>query len=191
MKKWVLVGLLFLVCTSFIHAQDEAEGKKGFDKSKLFFGGNFGLSFGDYTLINISPQVGYRFNKTLAAGMGFNMQYISVKNRYQNGTTYSKTSQGVMGLNIFGRVYPAQFFLLQVQPEANYVWGKTKYYDGTQPSEISLDAKIVPSLLLGGGVAMPAGRGAFLATVFYDVLQNTYSPYGRQAIFNFGYNFGF
>ncbi|MBS1654139.1 MAG: hypothetical protein JSU05_04770 [Bacteroidetes bacterium] len=188
MKKWVLAGLLSLLCISFVQAQDDAEGKKGFDKSKLFFGGNFGLSFGDYTLINISPQVGYRFNKTLAAGMGFNMQYISVKDR-PNGIIYSKTSQGVAGLNIFGRVYPAQFLLLQAQPEANYVWGKVKYYNGS-PSDV-LDARIVPSLLLGGGVAMPAGRGAFLATVFYDVLQNTYSPYGRQAIFNFGYNFGF
>ncbi len=66
MKK---LFVLVLVLTGAIHSvsaqrqiEEEEPQKTGFDKSKLFFGGNLGASFGDYTLANISPQVGYRFN---------------------------------------------------------------------------------------------------------------------------------
>ncbi len=191
-KAFVLIGaLLFITITSF--GQDEKEEKeeklKGFQKDRLFVGGNFGLSFGNYTLINISPQIGYRFNKFLAAGTGVNLQYVSIKQKYSNGDLYSKTSQGVAGLNLFGRVYPIQQFMLQVQPEANYVFGKQRNYFTDRIDEIKVK-EIAPSLLLGGGLVLPSGRGAFIASLFYDVLQNENSPYGNRPIINFTYNIG-
>jgi hypothetical protein len=190
MKK----SLLLLLMAAFLHtaafAQDEGEpGKKGFDKSKLFFGGNFGLSFGDFTFINISPQVGYRFNQFLAAGAGINMQYISIKERFIDGSPFAKTSRGAAGLNIFGRVYPVEYIMLQAQPELNYVFGKIKYYNPS--SEINAPSKIVPSFLVGAGAVIPSGRGAFIASVFYDVIQDQNSPYSTRPFFNFGFNTGF
>lgn len=183
----MLVAAL-LSLTSF--GQDEEPSEKtGFDKSKLFFGGNFGLSFGDYTLANVSPQLGYRFNRYLAAGAGVNFIYSSIKYRDFNGNSNFKAAYGVTGLNIFGRVYPIEQILLQVQPEMNYTWGKYKYYDN-RPDE-KIGGKMVPSLLLGGGAAIPAGRGSFIAMVQFDVLNNARSPYGNKPIYNFGYNIGF
>lgn len=179
-----LVSLLFV----FAAVAQEEEPKKGFDKEKLFIGGSFGLSFGDYTIINVSPQLGYRFNQYLAAGMGINMQYVSVKER-NDGTVVHKTSQGVAGLNMFGRVYPIRQIMLQVQPELNYLWGKQKFYIPPE-IETKMDTKIVPSLLLGGGAVFSAGRGSFIASIFYDVLNNDDSPYSNRAIINFGYNIG-
>lgn len=162
--------------------QKEETGSGGFDKSKLFFGGNFGLGFGSSnTLVNISPQAGYRFNDYLAAGAGINFIYSSYK--YYG----YKANYGVTGLNIFGRVYPIEYAFLQVQPEMNYTWGKYKFDDGT---EQKLDGKFVPSLLGGVGAAIPAGRGAFIVLVQYDLLQNERTPYGNRAFFNFGYNIG-
>lgn len=172
--------------------EKDTTGKtRGFQKEKLFFGGNFGLTFGDYTLINISPQIGYRFTKTFAAGVGINAQYVGYKERdiYTNNV-YRKVSQGVTGLNVFGRLYPVNQFFLQLQPEANYIFGKQTYYQPTK-EEYKLDAMIVPSLLAGGGAALPAGRGAFIISVFYDVLQDKNSPYGKKPVYNFGYNIGF
>lgn len=188
MKKLFLLVLVVAAVGKFSHAQVEnkAVKKKGFDKSKLFYGGNFGMTFGDYTLINISPQIGYRFNEYLAAGGGVNFQYISLKER-DYGNPVDRKSQGVVGLNIFGRVYPFRQFMLQAQPEMNYVFGKIRYYN--PPSRTNLDASIVPSLLLGGGIVFPAGRGAFIVSVFYDVLQQQNSPYSNKPFFNFGYNF--
>ncbi|MET0244193.1 MAG: hypothetical protein ABW174_12025 [Flavitalea sp.] len=141
--------------------------------------------------MNISPQLGYRFNRYLAAGVGVNALYSSFRSIYANGGgTASRTNYGVAGVNAFGRVYPIEFVFLQAQPEANYVWGKQKNY--FENREYRLGGKIVPSLLLGAGGAIPTGNtGAFIVMAQYDVLQNERTPYGDRVFFNFGYNFGF
>jgi hypothetical protein len=186
----ILLTSILLISANSIMAQDEeAPAPQGFDRSKLFFGGNFGLSFGNFTLINVSPQVGYRFNRTFAAGTGVNFQYSGFRTRYENSIYDYKESYGVAGLNIFGRIYPLDFLLLQVQPELNYTWGKLRFYNGAP--EQKLDGKIVPSVLAGAGAAIPAGRGVFLAMLQYDLLQQERSPYGSRVFYNFGYNFGF
>ncbi len=191
MKNILLIPFVFFLSLTAL-AQDRPEGEeeeeKGYRKENLFVGGNFGLSFGDYTLINISPQLGYRFNRYLAAGVGINGQYVSVRDRYINGNTFRKTSQGVVGLNVFGRVYPIPQIMLQAQPEFNYIFGKETYFDTNPRTEYKMDAEIVPSLLLGGGAVLQQGRGALIISVMYDVLQRDYSPYGRKPVYNFGYN---
>lgn len=181
MKHLKLLTVLVWISASAMAQNEEPGG------SRWFGGGNFGLAFGNYTFINVSPQVGYRFTKHLAAGGGINFQYISDRTRV-NGETVYKSQRGVGGLNIFGRVYPIPQFMVQAQPEANYVWGKDRNYVSDQ--EFKFDSRLVPSLLLGGGVVLPAGRSALILSVFYDVLQNEGSPYGRRPIVNFGYNFG-
>jgi len=191
MKKTILFSLF--LCAAFIsNAQDERsepDEEKGFKKENVFVGGNFGLTFGDYTLINLSPQVGYRFSKWFAAGVGINGQYVGYKDRAFNGDVYRKVSQGVAGLNVFGRVFPINNFglFLQAQPEANYLFGKETYY---QPSkeEYKLDATIAPSFLLGGGIILGSGgRGGTMISVMYDVLQHEDSPYSNRPIYNFGF----
>lgn len=192
MKKYALAVCLLMLCGVAAVAQDgEAEGNGGgFDKNKLFFGGNFGLAFGNYsTLVNVSPQVGYRFNRYLAAGAGVNFILSSYKYDFGDINQNYKEQYGVTGLNVFGRVYPIEYIFVQVQPEANYTWLKYHFYNG-EPDE-KLPNKIVPSLLGGIGAAIPAGRGYFIVTANYDLLQNERSPYGNRAFFNFGYNFGF
>jgi hypothetical protein len=59
---------------------------------------------------------------------------------------------------------------------------------GGQPEQV-LPGKIVPSLLLGGGVAMPAGRGAIMLSLQYDVIQDSRSPYGTNPFVSVGFNF--
>jgi hypothetical protein len=186
--KYLLALCIFSAITIVGYAQDEEEPKKGFDKDKLFIGGNFGLSFGDFTLINISPQIGYRFNNFLAAGVGVNGIYSSARSRFITGETASRENYGVVGLNIFGRVYPIQYAFVQLQPEINYTWGKLKEYS---PDVVyKLEGKFVPSLLAGAGAAIPTGAGAFIIMAQYDVLQNTRTPYGEKVFISFGFNFG-
>jgi len=182
--------LVWMIClASAVHAQDE-EAKKGFDKSNLFFGGTFGLSFGSYTLVNVSPQVGYHFNRYFAAGTGVNFIYSQYKITDYNGYTISRQDQGYAGLNIFGRVYPIQHILLQVQPEINYSWGNLKTY--SPDASYKLPGEFVPSVLVGIGGALPAGRsGAIILMIQYDLVQNVRSPYGNTIFYSFGYNVGF
>ena len=185
-----LFGLLLSSAVGQEEPEPEEEPKRGFDKEKLFFGGNFALNFGNITIINISPQVGYRFNRYLAAGIGINGAYVSQRTQYYNGSTYSRENYGVVGLNIFGRIYPIEQLFLHAQPEMNYTWSKLKVY-GPPDETFNRAGKIVPSILVGAGAAIPAGRGAFIVMVQYDILHNDRTPYGDRIFYNFGYNFGF
>ncbi len=187
MKRLLIILLLgSALAVQSVSAQEgqEQPEKKGFDKSKLFFGGNFGLGLGSHTTsIIVSPQVGYRFNEHLAAGAGINVNYYSFKDLRDVRTNY-----GYTGLNAFGRIYPVSYLLVQAQPELNYSWGSVKYPDnnGTQ----KLKGQLVPSLLLGGGASISTGgNGALLLLIQYDVLQESRSPYGNKAFFSMGFNF--
>jgi hypothetical protein len=183
MKK----GLLFGLCLFSFLVSISQEEEEGFQNNRLFVGGNFGLSFGDQILINISPVVGYRFSEIFAAGLGINGQYVSVKSYYLDGSPYTKTSQGVFGLNMFGRIFPIRHIMLQVQPEANYIFGNQTFY-GPPEQQFKMDAVIVPSFLIGAGVVFPSGKGSFMVSYFYDILQKPNSPYGGQPFLTFGYN---
>lgn len=178
---------LLCICLSSttLHAQDAPE-EKGFDKNKLFFGGNFGLSFGDYTIVNISPQLGYRFNRYIAAGVGINGQYYS----YNDGV--GKNQYGIAGLNVFGRVYPIPQLFAQLQPEANYTWGKYIPNNNDQLTQTK-DSEVRPALLIGAGGVIPIGAGnsGILLMVQYDLLgERDMPPYGNKPFFSFGVNFG-
>lgn len=184
MKK-PLLSFLVLFVSLLTFSQDE-----GAKQSKLFAGGNFGLAFGRYTLISASPQVGYRFNRFLGAGLGLNLVYASQKEKDAYGNNYRKVVQGITGLNTFVRFYPTQRFLIQVQPEGNYIFGKQIFYQPVKET-YKLDAMIVPAILVGGGLVTPTQNGAVLFTVMYDVLQNRNSPYGNRPVVNVGYNVNF
>lgn len=179
-----LMLLLFSTC-AFCQDEEEknTEPQNGFKKQNLFFGGNLSLQLGSYTLINVSPQVGYHLNKQVDAGLGVNLQYISEKSYYSNGQDYSKQSLFVYGGNVFARLFPIPQAFLQVQPEYNWIHSKVKYYDPNS-TNYSYNTK-APSLLLGVG----ANLNGMLISIMYDVIQNPNSPYSSKPFINFGYVF--
>src|SRR5262245_7525231 len=127
-RKLIMCFLVSVLALSAFAQDEEVEEKKGFDKSKLFFGGNIGLGFGsNQTYVNLSQQVGYRFNRFFAVGAGINGIYSSYN--YEDFYGY-KDQYGVIGLNIFGRAYPIQYIFAQVQPELNYTWYKQTFTTG-------------------------------------------------------------
>ncbi len=169
--------------------EEDVSEKKGFDPSRLFFGGNFGLTFGNFTFINVSPVVGYRLTEKFSAGTQINFIYQSNKIEYAPNI-YDKSEYAYVGLGVFGRYNPIKFLLLNVQPEMNYIWGKTKYVSVGNTYEYKQEGKFVPSVLVGAGAAIPTGaRGAMMVMIQYDIVQNDLSPYGRNAFFTFGFNF--
>ncbi len=184
MKQVLLSGVFAVLFLSASYAQDSQEGseKKGFDKSRLFVGGNLGFSFSSYsTAINVMPQAGYFFSRFFAAGVSLNYSYYKY--------TYYSTdfASSYAGIGLFGRFYPIRSLFIQVQPEANYVWGNN-YYSTAPDGKVS---EFVPTFLVGGGAAIPAGPGSIVISIMYDVLQKPLSPYYAQAVYGFGYNIGF
>jgi len=194
-RKIVALLIVSLSILSVASAQspqpftEEEESKKGFDPSRLFFGGNFGLTFGDFTFINVSPQVGYRLTEKFSIGTGVNFIYQSSKYSYA-ANAYDKSEYAYVGLGVFGRFNPIKFLLLNVQPEMNYIWGNTKQVGPGYSYEYKQEGKFVPSVLVGAGAVIPTGaRGALIAMIQYDLVQNDLSPYGKNPFFSFGFNF--
>jgi hypothetical protein len=163
---------------------DTTTEKKKFDPNRLVFGGNLAVSFGDFTFINISPQVGYRFTPFFTGGAGINYINSSVKVRDINGNDLYKESYGYAGMNLFGRVFPTNFLFAMLQPEINYSWGKINYTSSSIPDS-KLDTKWVPTLLVGAGVMM----GGLMLSIQYDLAQDPRSPYGSNAFVGMGYAF--
>ena len=147
-----------------------------FDKSKLSIGGNLGLQLGDYTVVNISPQVGYDFSKYLTAGVGVGYTYL--KESHYN----TKWTNSYLSFNLFGRFYPVDFLVIGIQPEISRMWQTIKV-NGVGYSE----NKFVPSFLVGGGLRY----GGVIAMIQYDVIQDDYSPYGDNLVYTVGYAFNF
>jgi len=148
----------------------------GFDKSKLTFGGGLGMQFGDYTLINFAPQVGYNFSDMFNAGAG--ISYTFYKDDYRYGGIKYDEKRHYAGFNLYARFYPVQYIVLMVQPEASRMWRSVGDFN---------ENKFVPSVILGGGVRL----GPVSMMIKYDVVQNDYSPYGNNIFYSVGYSFGF
>lgn len=159
-----------------VNKSNYSSGSK-FDASKLTFGGNLSLQFGDYTVVGISPQVGYDFNKYFTAGAGLGYTYY--KDKYYD----YKWNASYLSFDLFGRVYPIEYIVLGIQPEISRMWQTVKWNDGYKQSE----SKFVPSFLVGVGLRFQG----MIAMIQYDVVQDKNSPYGDNIFYSVGYTFRF
>lgn len=152
----------------------------GFDKSKLTFGGSFGLQFGSYTLVNIAPQLGYNFTNNFNAGAGISYSYY--KDDFYVGNQKWDQKRHYAGINLYARYYPVQYIVLSVQPEANRMWLTEEPKDG---GEKYTENKFVPSVTVGAGVRL----GPMIAMIKYDIVQDKFSPYGNSIFYSVGFGF--
>lgn len=134
--------------------------------------GSFGMSFGDYTSLDVSPQIGFHWNEFFSAGGGISYNYHHSSNNY---------NMNYLGINVFGRVNPVKYIAFQIQPELKTTWGKAY---GRK-----IDFRYVPTMLVGGGGILPTGTGSISVMFYYDVIQDKYSPYGKNWVCSVGYSF--
>lgn len=187
MKRIGLIAVLLIsIQAAFAQSPYRVDTARGFDPSKLMAGGNFGFAFGDYSLLNVSPMIGYRFSPKFAGGVNINAQFTWENYR---GLGY-KDNSSVLGGGLWGRYYPLSMLFVHAQPEYNSISLKRKYND--DPPYTVKDRFGAPSLLLGGGYAQPiGGNSAMVIMLLYDVLQDQNSPYRNRPVFSIGGNFGF
>lgn len=145
-------------------------------ESRWTFGGSFGMSFGNGEWgLQASPQVGYRVSSMVSVGMGMSYSYFE-------GRDWGDYQLNYFGLNANIRIYPVQRFLIFAQPEVHRRWGR----EGRQ----DIRTETFMCLPLGAGVSVPVGmRGEMTVSLYYDVIQNRYTPYGNRISCSVGYNF--
>lgn len=183
--KSIYIRILFvfgvvLLCTNTIYAgkNEISEFQMNSAKSRggIVFGGALGLSFGNYTMVNISPQVGYAFNHKFTLGGGVAYNYYSY--------SLSDLTLSYLGLNVYARYNPVRYVNLQIQPEIYGRWGRE---DGK-----NISSDYVPVLLVGAGGIIPVTpHSGIMVMLYYDVLQNEKTPYGGQLFYTIGYTFRF
>lgn len=197
--KRIFFAVIFLAMAqqaAFAQQTDDSprtyeEPQKGFNPRNVMVGGALGLSFGNYTFVNVSPMIGYRFSRMFAAGVNINAQYSSGKD-YIFGTNdiASRNKYTMFGGGLWGRFYPIEQFFIHAQPEYNAISAKISDYT-VNPRREYKDRYGAPSLLLGGGYAQPiGGNSAVTFMVLYDVLQDKNTPYLNRPIFSGGVNIG-
>ena len=99
MRKQILF-ILLAGCLAF-HGQAQQQVKQSFWE-RVYFGGNLGLGFSsNSTYVDVSPQVGYKINDRLSAGIG--VTYIYYKIKYPQYNFSYETS--IYGGDIFSRYF--------------------------------------------------------------------------------------
>lgn len=180
MKKLIL-AVIYLILSVGLFAQVQNDTTKtetappplppkAYDSapSKVYYGGNIGFNFGNYTRISVEPLVAYKITPQLSGGVKLRYEWIKDK-RYEPTLTTSN-----YGGSLFARyrVIPQLYF------HAEYSTINYEYYSPIIGNLTNTEREWVPFLLLGGGYTQRISSNIWAyAEVLFDVLQDDRSPY--------------
>ncbi len=176
--------LLTTIIISLSYAHTHGQEGGGFDRSNLVTGGNLSLQFGNYTVIDVSPILGYRFTDKIMAGVGGIYQYYSYKD--PNFSAFNFQTD-IYGGKLFGRYYFLDFLFAHGEYELLSL--ETEYFD---PLNMRHTGKRfnVHSVLVGAGYAQLVGRNsAIYLMVLYNLNETVDTPYSNP-VFRIGFDIG-
>ena len=140
---------------------------------RLYFGGEFGLSFGSYTTLTVSPLIGYRLTPKLYTGVQFH--YTWAKHTVKTITGDKSYNYHNYGFSAFLRWYAIKNLYFHIEPEfMNY---QQNEFDN---NGIFIEEKRywVPYIWAGAGLRkMISKRSWMSAHVLFDLLNDSNSPY--------------
>jgi hypothetical protein len=178
-----LLSGLFAENAAFSQARDEmgqpsqkSSNSKGFDPDRLILGGNLGLQFGStFTVIEVSPTLGYRLTDRYIAGIG--ARYIYFRERLF-GSNFETNIYG-------GSIYNQYFFIENLFGHAEYEILSLQSRQAR--TENRLD---VHSIFIGGGYRSQLGTNSFgMIMILYNINESVHSPY-TNPIIRVGFGFG-
>ncbi|MDR2009056.1 MAG: hypothetical protein LBQ22_01060 [Bacteroidales bacterium] len=150
---------------------------------RIFYGGNFGMSFGSVNYIEVSPLVGYRITDRLSAGIGLSYTYVGSKQYDYNGHCYGGSAFASFSvIKNFANIIPLNINAGLLIYGENILLNVANYYH-------SSDIKWVNTPLLGGAIQIPVSHRSYLMLmVLYNFNETIYSQYSNPVIkisFNF------
>jgi len=184
-----LASILLLISTSSF-AQKNTD-------SRFYWGGNLGLMFGTYTIIDISPEVGYKVTERFHVGTGLTYTYYKYKiDGTYNGSSPTNAyefSTSIYGARVFTRFYVLPNLFAHVEDEIINL--DLPDHPELYPQKPALKRLWLNSVLVGGGygyafnVDGPALSIALLFRLNHDRYDDFY-PY-QNPIVRVGLGFGF
>ncbi|MBK5285108.1 MAG: hypothetical protein JJE25_06865 [Bacteroidia bacterium] len=149
-KKFVLI--VFLLTYSVFYFLS-ASAQRNTD-SKFYYGGNLGLMFGTYTIIDISPFVAYKVTESFHVGSGLTYTYYKFKEdgTFNGGhaTSGQSFSTSIYGIRFFTRFFFTDNLFLHAEDEllSLELPDLTEYYLNHR---FIIKRQWLNSVLLGGG----------------------------------------
>ncbi|MEI7628319.1 MAG: hypothetical protein WCJ80_08760 [Bacteroidota bacterium] len=173
---------LFIICTIFLgnilfaQSADSNFDKGKFKKENLFIGTGINLGIAGKSFnVGINPEIGYSLTKWMDAGIAFNLNYFSQNPNDFSNIKYQNLSYGA---GSFIRIWPVNFFHIQIQPEFNWINSTQKNMSTSTTLKYNYNAG---SLLVGIGYGSHfIGNRYSYVTLMMDILQNKNSPYRDQ-----------
>lgn len=189
-SKKSLVGLvlflLFLRFPTYLFAQDmlQEEKRPQTFKEKIFYGGSLGLQFGNLTLVDLSPMIGYKLTSRVGIGISPTYKYYKYKGYDYLGNSYSQQSH-VLGAGLFGRVLI--FDNIFAHAEYEYLTYRSKDMNGSGLPNVTE----YTSVLVGAGYREQIASNAYMYLLLLWNLNETIdSPYTNPVI-RAGFSVGF
>ncbi len=150
---------------------------------KVIFGGNASASFGSFTLIYLSPTIGYKVRDDLILGGGFIYQYARISQVYNSNGAFIRLDDPyenqVYGPKVLVNYFATDFLYVGTQFE--YLNHDVAFYNPGGNPLYFLENQWTPVLFLEAGYAEPIGnRGYIQIGLRYNVLHDFDSPYGSS-----------
>lgn len=175
----------FLILFSFVFLYStEGFGQRYIDeelnpplKDRLYFGGNFAMSFGTITYIDVSPLAGAMITNKLSAGLGATYQYFNDR-RFVGG------NNSLYG----GRIFSRYNFFPNFFGHAEY---EMLNFDLLNRNTNEFQREWVPAVFVGAGYFAPFGaRGGANFMFLYNLIHdNIRSPYNEPYVIRVGFVF--
>lgn len=185
MVKRLFLLLFLLGSMHFSFAQTEFGETT---RSRIYVGGNFGLGFGTFTNIDISPLAGYNINKFLSAGLGASWMFYS----YRFAGVSERAS--FYGGRVFGRAVPLPETFPGIFLHAEYETINNERWVENFLGAYELKRTWTPAVHVGGGFRQPAGENSFFTfTIIWNLLDDgtqASSIYGGPLNYRIGFIVG-
>lgn len=165
-------------------AQSNLERNKSPFADKLVFGGGLGLQFGNLTLIDLSPVVGYRLTERLETGIGLTYKYYKYKNYwydYLTNQSYDLKSH-IYGGSVYVRYHVLRNVFIHTEFE-QLKYRYTQYYNtGSGPARENHVANI-SSVFIGGGYKQPISQNSYFFIMgLWNLTETSMSPYNNPIL---------
>lgn len=140
-------------------------------RDRLFFGGSLGLQIGNLTIIELSPQVGYRLTPRLSTGIGMKYEYYKDPRGHTSIYGGSLFTSFVLWKNFISE---GSSLMAHVEDEALSL--EKKYFE--YPTVDVSGRFVLNSFLIGGGLRQRMGKRSYVnMLVLWNLNETYYSPY--------------
>lgn len=172
----IFTGIFLIV--SFSNTLQSQEVERKIIPKRIVVGSGFGFQFGTITVIDLSPEIGYKIMNNLTAGVGFSYQY------YKDSRYVPTYESDIIGGSVFARYYVYR----DIFAHAEYQMLKYDYMDWSSGNEEEVTAD---GILIGGGYRQWIGKNVFSnLTILFNINESLYYPY-TSPIFRVGVYFLF